>query len=65
MPWRAQQRAMAQAWRYLVGLTVIVVLYGAGVALLDAPTSPVAFLSLVLFGGAGLLVGRYVADIRE
>ncbi|MEF8851693.1 MAG: hypothetical protein V5A44_08250 [Haloarculaceae archaeon] len=56
---------MAQAWRYLVGLTVIVALYGVGVALLGAPASPVAFLSLVLFGGAGLLAGRYIADRQE
>jgi hypothetical protein len=56
---------MAQMWRYLVGLTVIVGLYGIGVALLGAPASPVALLSLVLFGGAGLLAGQWIADRRE
>jgi hypothetical protein len=56
---------MAEAWRILVGLTVVVGLYGVGVAVFNAPASPVALLSLVLFGGAGLLVGRLVADRME
>ena len=56
---------MAEAWRILVGLTVVVGLYGVGVAVFAAPASPVALLSLVLFGGAGLLVGRLVADRME
>jgi hypothetical protein len=56
---------MAEAWRYLVGLTVIVGLYGIGVALLGAPASPVALLSLVLFGGAGLLAGQWLANRQE
>ena len=56
---------MAEAWRYLVGLTVIIGLYGIGVALLGAPASPVALLSLVLFGGAGLLAGQWIASRQE
>ena len=56
---------MAEAWRILVGLTVVVGLYGVGVAVFGAPASPVALLSLLLFGGAGLLVGRLVADRME
>ena len=65
MPGHAQRKSMAEAWRILVGLTVVVGLYGVGVAVFDAPASPVALLSLVLFGGAGLLVGRLVADRME
>jgi len=60
-----QLEPMAEAWRILVGLTVVVGLYGVGVAVFDAPASPVALLSLVLFGGAGLLVGRFVAERME
>ena len=58
----AQRESMAEAWRILVGLTVVVGLYGVGVAVFGAPASPVALLSLLLFGGAGLLAGRFVAD---
>jgi len=56
---------MAEAWRMLVGLIVVVGMYAIGVSVFDMPTSPVALLSLVLFGGAGLLAGQYIANRME
>jgi len=56
---------MTEAWRMLVGLTVVVGMYALGVSVFDLPTSPVMLLLLVVFGGAGLFAGQYIADRME
>jgi|GEM_PF-2224147 len=62
---RLELPSMAEAWRMLVGLIVVVGMYAIAVSVLGAPASPVALLSLVLFGGAGLLAGQYIANRME
>jgi hypothetical protein len=62
---RPELPSMAEAWRMLVGLIVVVGMYAIAVSVLGAPASPVALLSLVLFGGAGLLAGQYIANRME
>jgi len=59
---RFELPTMAEAWRMLLGLIVVVGMYGLAVGVLGAPASPVALLSLVIFGGAGLLAGQYIAN---
>jgi hypothetical protein len=62
MPARSELPAMAEAWRMLVGLIVVVGMYALGVGVLGAPASPAALLALVIFGSAGLLAGQYIAN---
>jgi hypothetical protein len=59
---RFELPAMAEAWRMLVGLIVVVGMYALAVGVLGAPASPAALLSLVIFGGAGLLAGQYISN---
>jgi hypothetical protein len=51
-----------EPWRVMAYLTVALALFGAGVVLFDAPATVGGFVVLVVFGAAGVLLGRVLQD---
>lgn len=51
-------------WQILVGLSVVLVAYVGYVSVLgsDGDVTPVTLLMVVVFGVAGMFLGRFVAD---
>lgn len=53
-----------KTWQVLVGLTVMLVVYWLGVELVGVGASAVALVILIVFGGAGIVAGRYLVQQR-
>jgi hypothetical protein len=51
-----------EAWQVLVGLTVVVVVFGFGVVVLGAPASASGLVIIVGGGVIGILGGRFIAE---
>jgi len=51
-----------EAWQIFLGLTFVLVVYGAGVVVLGIPTSISGLVVLVISGAIGILGGRYIAE---
>lgn len=52
-----------EAWQVLAGLAGLLLVYAIGVAFLDVPVSIVGFLSMVVFIGIGVVLGRLLTRL--
>lgn len=51
-----------KAWQILAGLTVVIAVYWLGIELSGAPGSAIALVAAIVFGAAGILIGRYLVE---
>lgn len=51
-----------KAWQILAGLTVVIVVYWLGIELSGAPGSAVLLVVALVFGTAGILIGRRLVE---
>ena len=52
-----------EAWQVLAGLAGLLIVYTLGVAFLDVPVSIVGFLSMAVFIGIGVVLGRLLSRL--
>ncbi len=50
-----------KAWQVLAGLSALLALYWVSIVVLNVPTSILGFLTMVVFVGIGVAIGRVIS----
>lgn len=50
-----------KAWQVLAGLSALLALYWFSIAVLNVPTSVLGFITMVVFVGIGVAIGRVIS----
>lgn len=51
-----------ETWQLMAGLSVVLILYGLGTQVLNAPASIGGFAIMLIFGALGIAVGQYIGN---
>jgi hypothetical protein len=52
-----------EAWQVMAGLAGLLIVYAIGVVFLEIPVSVLGFLSMVVFIGIGVVLGRLLSRL--